>query len=59
MSTLADFTCSGGWAFILWIVAAVIVLWSLIAIFTGRIVEGFLGIIIACLIGPGGVSLFC
>jgi hypothetical protein len=41
---LAANGCGGGVSLILWIVAAILVIW---------------GIVIGLLIGPGGVSIFC
>jgi len=44
---------------LLWIIAAVLVIIGIVNLLGGNIVGGILFIIVGCLIGPGGVSLFC
>jgi hypothetical protein len=48
----------GGTATLLWILAAVIVIAGIVAIFRGSILVGIVLIIVGLLIGPGGVSIF-
>ena len=48
----------GGTATLLWIIAAVIVIAGIVAIFRGSILFGIVLIILGLLIGPGGVSIF-
>lgn len=43
---------------ILWIVAAVLVVVGIIQLLQGQILFGSLLIVAACLVGPGGYSLF-
>ena len=43
---------------ILWIIAAVLVIAGIIAIFRGSILGGVVLIIVGLLVGPGGVSIF-
>jgi hypothetical protein len=42
----------------LWIIAAVIVIIGSIQLFTGHILLGIILIIVGCLVGPGGHSIF-
>lgn len=51
--------CGGGLTLILWIVAIVVGIWGLVTLLRGGILAGILLILLAFLIGPGGVSLFC
>lgn len=45
-------------AIILWIIAALLVISGIFAIFRKQIVWGIILIVIGCLVGPGGVSIF-
>lgn len=45
-------------AFILWILAVILVVYGIYVIFRGRLMLGILFIIIGLLVGPGGVSVF-
>jgi hypothetical protein len=45
-------------ATILWIVAAVLVIWGIVTIVRGGVLAGIVLIIVGLLIGPGGVSIF-
>ncbi|WP_209325862.1 GPGG-motif small membrane protein [Brevibacterium renqingii] len=45
-------------AFILWIIAAILVISGIFAIFRKQILWGIVLIVVGCLVGPGGVSLF-
>jgi hypothetical protein len=43
---------------ILWLIAAVLVIFGIIRIVQGEILLGIVLIIVGCLVGPGGVSIF-
>ncbi|MEO6126106.1 MAG: GPGG-motif small membrane protein [Ilumatobacteraceae bacterium] len=43
---------------ILWIIAAILVIVGIVQLFQGQIIFGVILIILGCLVGPGGVSLF-
>jgi len=43
---------------VLWIIAAVIAVVGIILLFSGSIIWGIVLLIVACLIGPGGYSVF-
>jgi hypothetical protein len=45
-------------AFILWLVAAALVIWGIMNLFRGAVLTGILLIVIGLLIGPGGTSIF-
>jgi hypothetical protein len=45
-------------AFILWLIAVVLVVGGIVQIFRGEILFGIALIVVGCLVGPGGVSLF-
>lgn len=45
-------------AFILWIVAAILVISGIFALFRKQLLWGIVLIVVGCLVGPGGVSLF-
>jgi hypothetical protein len=49
---------SGGAATILWLVAAVLVIWGIVTILRGGVLAGVVIIVIGLLIGPGGYSIF-
>lgn len=51
--------CSGGVDFLLWIVAVIVAIAGFVRLFSGDVLWGIGLIVVACLIGPGGVSLFC
>ena len=44
--------------FILWIIAAILVIVGIIQLFQGQILWGVILIILGCLVGPGGYSIF-
>ena len=48
----------GGIAFLLWLVAVVLVIAGIVTIFRGSTLAGIALIAIGLLIGPGGVSIF-
>jgi hypothetical protein len=45
-------------AFILWIIAVILVIWGIIMLVTGSLLWGIVLIVVGLLIGPGGVSIF-
>ncbi len=45
-------------AFILWLIAVVLVLTGIVRMVKGAVLNGVGLIVLGCLIGPGGVSLF-
>ncbi|WP_182481114.1 GPGG-motif small membrane protein [Nocardioides immobilis] len=45
-------------AFILWILAVVLVVSGIVSLFRGELLWGILLIVVGLLVGPGGVSLF-
>ncbi|MEY9258451.1 hypothetical protein BI49514_00173 [Brevibacterium iodinum ATCC 49514] len=45
-------------AVILWILAAILVISGIFAIFRKQILWGVVLIVVGCLVGPGGVSIF-
>jgi hypothetical protein len=49
---------SGTAATILWIIAAILVIAGIIWIIRGSVIAGIVLIVIGCLVGPGGVSIF-
>jgi hypothetical protein len=49
---------SGSAATILWIVAAILVIYGIVTIIRGGVLSGIILIIVGLLIGPGGVSIF-
>ena len=49
---------SGGAATLLWIIAAILVIAGIIWIIRGSVIAGIVMIIVGCLVGPGGVSIF-
>lgn len=45
-------------ALVLWLVAVVLALVGIIQLIQGQILLGIILIVVACLVGPGGYSLF-
>ena len=45
-------------ATILWIIAAILVISGIVAIFRRQLIWGIVLIVVGLLVGPGGVSLF-
>ncbi len=45
-------------AFILWIIAVILVIAGILAIFRKQLVWGIVLIVVGLLVGPGGVSIF-
>lgn len=48
----------GEMAPILWIIAAVLVIWGIVTLLRGAVLAGIVLIIVGLLVGPGGVSIF-
>lgn len=44
--------------FLLWIVAVVIAIVGVVQLLQGQIILGIVLLIVACLVGPGGYSIF-
>jgi hypothetical protein len=45
-------------ATVLWIIAAILVIVGIVQLIQGQIILGIVLIVLACLVGPGGYSLF-
>ncbi len=45
-------------AFILWIIAVVLVIAGIITLISGSVIFGIVLIVVGLLVGPGGVSIF-
>lgn len=45
-------------ATVLWVIAAVLVVVGIVQLLQGQILLGIALIVVACLVGPGGYSLF-
>jgi hypothetical protein len=45
-------------ATVLWVIAAILVIVGIVEIVSGSFFFGLLLIIVGCLVGPGGVSIF-
>ena len=43
---------------ILWIIAAILVIVGIVQLLQGQVVFGIVLIVLACLVGPGGYSVF-
>jgi hypothetical protein len=43
---------------LLWIIAAILVIVGIVQLFQGQIILGVVLIIVGCLVGPGGYSIF-
>jgi hypothetical protein len=43
---------------LLWLIAAILVIVGIVQLFQGQIIFGVVLIIAACLVGPGGYSVF-
>lgn len=44
--------------FILWIVAVILAIVGVVQILQGQLILGIVLIVVACLVGPGGYSIF-
>lgn len=49
---------SGSAATVLWIIAAILVIYGIVMLVRGAVMQGVLLIIVGLLVGPGGVSIF-
>jgi hypothetical protein len=47
-----------GMDFILWLIAAILVIAGIVSLFRGAILWGIVLIVVGLLVGPGGVSIF-
>jgi hypothetical protein len=45
-------------AFLLWILAVILVIAGIVSIFRGQLLWGIVLIVVGLLVGPGGVSIF-
>jgi hypothetical protein len=45
-------------ATVLWVIAAILVIVGIVQLIQGQILFGILLIVLGCLVGPGGYSLF-
>ena len=45
-------------ATVLWVIAVILVIVGIVQLFQGQVLFGIVLIIIGCLVGPGGVSIF-
>jgi hypothetical protein len=43
---------------VLWIIAAVLVIWGIVTLVRGAVLGGIVLILLGLLVGPGGVSIF-
>ena len=55
---LALFALTGATATLLWVLAAILVIAGIIALFRGGVLAGVALIVVGCLVGPGGASIF-
>lgn len=44
--------------FILFLIAAVLVIWGIVTLVRGQVLMGIVLIVVGLLVGPGGVSIF-
>jgi hypothetical protein len=49
---------SGSAATVLWIIAAILVIYGIVMLVRGAVMQGVLLIVVGLLVGPGGVSIF-
>jgi hypothetical protein len=45
-------------ATVLWVIAAILVIVGIVQLIQGQIIFGIVLIVLGCLVGPGGVSIF-
>ena len=43
---------------VLWVIAAILVIVGIVQLFQGQIIFGIVLIVLGCLVGPGGYSIF-
>jgi hypothetical protein len=58
MDLIGLLAMTGAAASILWIIAVVLVISGIVTLLRGSIGAGIVLIVIGCLVGPGGVSIF-
>jgi hypothetical protein len=44
--------------FVLWILAVIVAVFGIVELLAGNIIFGILLLVLACIIGPGGYSIF-
>jgi hypothetical protein len=49
---------SGSAATLLWIIAVILVIYGIVMLVRGAVLQGILLIVVGLLVGPGGVSIF-
>jgi hypothetical protein len=49
---------SGGGASVLWIIAAILVIAGIVTLIRGGVLAGIVLIVLGCIVGPGGYSIF-
>ena len=49
---------SGSAATVLWIIAVILVIYGIVMLVRGAMMQGILLIIVGLLVGPGGISIF-
>ncbi|MFN2589914.1 MAG: GPGG-motif small membrane protein [Actinomycetota bacterium] len=49
---------SGTAATVLWVAAAVLVIWGIVTILRGGVLTGIVLIVVGLIVGPGGYSIF-
>jgi hypothetical protein len=54
----AEPKAGGAVGFVLWIAAVILVIVGIVQLFQGQIILGIVLIIVGCLVGPGGYSIF-
>lgn len=59
LALLAARNCGSAVTTILWIVAAILVIYGIVTLIRGAVLTGVVLIIVGLLVGPGGVSIFC
>ncbi|MFT3851637.1 MAG: GPGG-motif small membrane protein [Ilumatobacteraceae bacterium] len=45
-------------AFVLWLIATILVIVGIVQLFQGQFIFGIALIVLGCLVGPGGYSIF-
>jgi hypothetical protein len=45
-------------AFILWLIAVVLVIWGIVTLVRGQMLMGIVLIVVGLIVGPGGYSIF-
>jgi hypothetical protein len=58
VGSLGERQAGGAVGFALWIAAVILVVVGIVQLFQGQILLGILLIVVGCLVGPGGYSIF-